>query len=99
MSENLTIAIVLSTCACVSGWAIWVIAVNIRRSRSSKQVTELHPRLLDRFSGSKELIAFLEGETGRRYLEALESELRDPLNRILNGIQVGIVLVLLGVSL
>ncbi len=99
MSENLTIAIVLSACACAFAWVVWVIAVNIRRSRSSKQVTELHARLLDRFAGSQELIAFLEGETGRRYFEALESELKDPLNRILNGIQFGIVLILLGLSL
>lgn len=99
MSENLTIAIIISTCACVFGWIVWVIAVNIRRSHSSKHLTEIHSRLLDRFSGSQELIAFLEGESGRRYFEALESEVRDPLNRILNGIQLGILLVLLGVSL
>ena len=99
MSENLTIAIVLSTCATVFGWAVWVIAVNIRRSRTSKQVTQLHARLLDRFAGNQELIAFLEGESGRRYFEALESDLKDPLSRILNGIQAGVVLILLGGSL
>ena len=99
MSENLTIAVIISTCACVFGWAVWVIAVNIRRSRSSKQIGELHSRLLDRFTGSQELIAFLEGESGRRYFEALESELNDPLARILNGIQLGVALILLGISL
>lgn len=99
MSENLTIAIIISTCACVFGWAVWVIAVNIRRSRSSKQIGELHSRLLDRFTGSQDLIAFLEGESGRRYFEALESDLRDPLTRILNGIQLGVGLLLLGFSL
>ena len=99
MSENLTIAIVLSTCASVFGWAVWVIAVNIRRSRTSKQTAALHSRLLDRFASSQELIAFLEGESGRRYFEALESDLKDPLSRILNGIQAGVVLILLGGSL
>jgi len=76
-----------------------VLAVNIRRSRTSKRITDLHARLLDRFTGNQELIAFLEGESGRRYFEALESELKDPLSRLLNGIQLGIVLVLLGISL
>jgi hypothetical protein len=99
MSENLTIAIVLSTCASVFGWAVWVIAANIRRSRTSKQIVALHARLLDRFATSQELIAFLEGESGRRYFEALESDLKDPLSRILNGIQAGVVLILLGGSL
>lgn len=99
MSENLTVAIVISTCACVFGWAVWVIAVNIRRTRTSRQIAELHTRLLDRFTASQELIAFLEGESGRRYFEALQSDLKDPLVRVLNGIQLGVVLILLGVSL
>ena len=47
----------------------------------------------------EQLIAFLEGESGRRYFEALESDLKDPLSRILNGIQAGVVLILLGGSL
>jgi hypothetical protein len=99
MNENVTIAIVLTTCACIFGWCVWVIANNIRRSRSSKNVLALHSRLLDRFSGNQELIAFLEGESGRRYFEALESDIKDPLSRILNGIQLGVVLVLLGFAL
>jgi hypothetical protein len=97
--ENLTIAIVVSTCATVFGWAVWVIAVNIRRSRTSKQIVELHSRLLDRFTGNPDLIAFLEGESGRRYFEALESDLKDPLSRILNGVQAGVALILLGIAL
>jgi hypothetical protein len=99
MNENVTIAIVLTTCACIFGWCVWVIANNIRRSRVSKNILALHSRLLDRFSGNQELIAFLEGESGRRYFEALESDIKDPLSRILNGIQLGVVLVLLGFAL
>jgi hypothetical protein len=99
MSENLAAAIIVSVCACTFGWAVWVIAANIRRSRRSKQTADLHSRLLDRFAGSQELIAFLEGDAGRRYFDALESDLRDPLSRILSGIQFGVVLLLLGVSL
>jgi hypothetical protein len=99
MSENLTVAIVLSTCASVFGWAVWVIASNIRRARTGKQIVDLHSRLLDRFAANQELIAFLEGESGRRYFDALQSDLKDPLGRILNGIQLGVVLMLLGGSL
>lgn len=99
MSDNLTVTIVLSTCACVLGWAIWVVAVNIRRSRASKQIADLHSRLLDRFAASQELIAFLEGESGRRYFDALQTEGHDPFSRILNGVQLGVVLTLLGLSL
>jgi len=99
MSDNLAVTIMISTCACVLGWAIWVIAVNIRRSRTSKQIADLHSRLLDRFAANQELIGFLEGESGRRYFDALQAEIHDPFNRILNGIQAGVLLMLLGLSL
>ena len=99
MSENTTIAIIITTSVCVFGWIVWVIAVNIRRSRSSRHLAEIHSRLLDRFTGNQDLIAFLEGESGRRYFEALDCDVKAPLNRVLNGIQLGIVLVLLGISL
>jgi hypothetical protein len=99
MSENTTVAIIITTSVCVFGWIVWVIAVNIRRSRSSKHLAEMHSRLLDRFTGNQDLIAFLEGESGRRYFDALDCDVKEPLNRVLNGIQLGVVLVLLGISL
>lgn len=99
VSENLAIAIIIPACAFAFAWCVWAIAVNIRRSRTSKYTAEIHSRLLDRFSGNPELIAFLEGESGRRYFDALESDIKDPLSRVLSGIQLGIVLILLGVSL
>ena len=89
MNGQLSITIIISTCACVLGWAVWVIAGNIRRSQASKRVAEIHSRLLDRFTDSKELIAFLEGTAGRRYFEALEFDTGESLNRILNAIQMG----------
>jgi hypothetical protein len=76
-----------------------VIAVNKRRSAWGKQVSELHSKLLNRFAGSQDLIAFLEGEAGRRYFESLALDLNDSLSRILNSIQLGIALAALGLSL
>lgn len=99
MSENTTIAIIITSGACAFSWIVWVIAVNIRRSRSSRHLAEIHSRLLDRFTGNQDLIAFLEGDSGRRYFEALDCDVKAPLNRVLNGIQLGIVLLLLGISL
>ncbi len=99
MSENTTVAIIITTSVCVFGWIVWVIAVNIRRSRSSMHLAQIHSRLLDRFTGNQDLIAFLEGESGRRYFDALDCDVKEPLNRVLNGIQLGVVLVLLGISL
>ncbi len=92
MSDKLAITIIMCTIASVLGWSVWVIAVNIRRSRWGKQVAELHSKLLDRFAGSQDLIAFLEGDAGRNYFESLAFDLKDSLSRILNSIQLGIAL-------
>jgi hypothetical protein len=99
MPDALAIMIIICTIACVLGWSVWVIATNIRRSRWGKQVAELHSKLLDRFASSQELIAFLEGDAGRNYFESLAFDLKDSLSRILNGVQLGIALAALGVSL
>lgn len=99
MSDNSVIAILFSTSACVLGWAVWVIATNIRRSHATKRITEVHSKLLDRFADSHELSVFLEGAAGRRFFEAVELETRDSLMRILNAVQLGVVLLLLGASL
>lgn len=99
MSEPLALTIILSTIACVLGFSVWVIAVNIRRSRWNKQVADLHAKLLDRFAGSQDLIAFLEGDAGRKYFESLAFDLKDSVSRILNGIQLGIALASLGAAL
>lgn len=76
-----------------------MIAVNIRRSRWGKQVAELHAKLLDRFAGSQDLIAFLEGDAGRKYFESLAFDVKDSASRILNGIQLGIALASIGAAL
>ncbi len=99
MSENLTVAIIITTIACVFGFSVWTISGNIRRSRWGKQVSDLHSKLLDRFAGSQDLIAFLEGAAGRKYFESLAFDLKDSGSRILNGIQFGVALVALGLAL
>ncbi len=99
MPQALAVTIIPSTIACVLGFSVWTIAVNIRRSRWGKQVAELHGKLLDRFAGSQDLIAFLEGEAGRKYFESLAFDLKDSVSRILNGIQLGIALASMGASL
>ena len=96
--ENLAISVILSVLGCVAAWIIWVIAVNIRRSRTSKHIVDLHSKLLDRFANSNELMGYLEGEAGKRFFESLTLDVRDSMSRILNSMQAGVVLLLLGVA-
>lgn len=86
----------------VTGALIWIIRtlVEYRRwHRTSKVHTEVHNKLLDRFSSNDDLMAYMQTPAGRRFLESapvsLDAPARPvgaPLSRILWSVQVGIVL-------
>jgi len=93
--------------ACLLGALIWLIRVlleNRRWSRIFKLQSEVHGRLIDKFSSNQELALYMETEAGKRFLEAspipvnFEAEQRVPnaVARVLGPLQIGIVLVLLG---
>jgi hypothetical protein len=95
--------------ACFLITAVWgtrVFVENRRWSRIFKLQSEVHGRLIDKFSTSQELAAYMETEAGRRFLEAapipLHGEPARPVAgavaRILTPIQIGVVLVLLGIG-
>jgi hypothetical protein len=95
--------------ACFLGALIWLIrqlTENRRWSRIFKLQSEVHGRLIDKFSSSQELAAYMETEAGKRFLEAapipvgFEQEKRIPnaIARVLTPLQIGIVLVLLGLG-
>ncbi|MDQ3171825.1 MAG: hypothetical protein M3Q55_16955, partial [Acidobacteriota bacterium] len=76
--------------------------------RTSKTQTEVHSKLLDRFSSSDELLAYMQTPAGSRFLESAPISLDPnapmravsaPINRILWSVQAGVVLVLAGVAL
>jgi len=93
--------------ACLLGALIWLIRVlleNRRWSRIFKLQSEVHGKLIDKFSSNQELALYMDTEAGKRFLEAapipvnFEAEQRVPnaVARVLTPLQIGIVLVLLG---
>lgn len=90
----------------VLAWTLRLIIENRRWSRTFTLQSEVHGRLIDKFSSSQELGAYMETEAGKRFLEAapipmnLGTEQRVPnaVARILTPVQIGVVLVLLGVG-
>ena len=86
----------------VTGAFIWLIRtlVEYRRwNRASKVHTEVHNKLLDRFSSNEDLMAYMQTPAGRRFLEsapvsidAPPRPMGAPFSRILWSVQVGIVL-------
>lgn len=87
-------------------WLVRQFLENRRWSRIFKLQSEVHGRLIDKFSSTQELAAYMGTEAGRRFLEAapipvgFEPDQRVPsaIARVLTPLQVGIVLVLLGVG-
>ncbi len=95
--------------ACFLAALIWLVRQfleNRRWGRIFKLQSEVHGRLIDKFSTNQELAGYMETEAGKRFLEAapipvgFEPEQRVPnaIARVLTPLQIGIVLVLLGIG-
>jgi len=95
--------------ACFLAALVWLIRQfleNRRWGRIFKLQSEVHGRLIDKFSSNQELTGYMETEAGKRFLEAapipvgFENDQRMPnaIARVLTPLQIGIVLVLLGIG-
>ena len=77
-----------------------------RWHRISKMNSEVHNKILDRFGSNEELLAYIDSPPGRRFLEATPiaqsappaRSVGAPFGRILLSVQVGIILLALGVG-
>ena len=92
----------------IAGGVIWLIKtlVDYRRwSRLSKIQTDVHNKLLDRFTSNEDLLAYIQTPAGRRFLESspiavdAPRAIGAPFGRILWSAQAGAVLTVLGVGL
>ena len=88
-------------------WLIRLLLQNRRWSRIFKLQTEVHNKLIEKFSGNSELLVYMGTDAGKRFLEAaplpvdFEQDGRVPsaVSRILTPLQIGIVLSLLGIGI
>ena len=96
--------------ACFLAALVWLIRQfleNRRWSRIFKLQSEVHGRLIEKFGSTQEIASYMGTEAGKRFLEAapiplgFEPEQRMPnaVARVLWPLQIGVVLVLLGVGL
>jgi hypothetical protein len=92
----------------IAGAVIWLIKTLIehrRWSRLSKIQTDVHNKLLDRFTANEDLLAYIQTPAGRRFLESAPIPVESPraigapLGRILWSAQAGAVFTVLGIGL
>jgi hypothetical protein len=102
--EGLTIGTVVLL---ITSGLIWLIKTLIdqrRWSRLSKVQTEVHTKILDRFSSNEDLLAYIQTPAGRKFLESTPISLdapraiAAPISRILWSAQAGAVLTVLGIG-
>jgi hypothetical protein len=93
----------------VTGAFIWLIRTLVehrRWSRLTRTQAEVHNKLLDRFTGNEELLAYIQTPGGKRFLESAPIAMDPgpravsaPVGRILWSVQVGLILAAAGVGL
>ena len=73
-------------------------AIDYRRwSRAAQAQSDIHLKLMDRFTASQELLAYIQTPSGQRFLDATPISLNGnrrvaaPINRILWSVQIGVV--------
>ncbi|HTM24199.1 MAG TPA: hypothetical protein VL225_03345 [Vicinamibacterales bacterium] len=102
--EGFTIGTVLLGVASALIWLIKTLVEYRRWSRLSKIQTDVHNKLLDRFTSNEDLLAYIQTPAGRKFLESspipLDSprSISAPLGRILWSAQAGAVLTVLGIG-
>ena len=69
--EDITPMIVLPLLFAAIVWMIRLFVENGRWNRTFKQQSEIHARLIDKFSSSQDLAAYMETEAGKRFLTGL----------------------------
>jgi hypothetical protein len=106
MMTGFFVILVMLTIAGSLGWLVRT-AVDYRRwGRLAKVQAEAHTKLLDRFTGNEELLAYVKSPAGMRFLQsapiALDGSPRSmgsPISRVLWSIQGGVVLTAAGIGM
>src|SRR4029453_3316852 len=86
-------------------WLIKTLVDQRRWARLSKIQTDVHTKILDRFSSNEDLLAYIQTPAGRKFLESAPINvdapraMSAPLGRILWSAQAGAVLTVLGLGI
>ncbi|HTU32767.1 MAG TPA: hypothetical protein VMF66_03080 [Candidatus Acidoferrum sp.] len=86
-------------------WILRTVLDNRRWYRMVKVQTDTHAKLLDRFASSQEMLAYVQSDAGKKFLEMpiFESQRRQvsslPFGRILWSVQIGIIAAVFGAGI
>lgn len=99
MADRIPVMLTLMALFTALGWVVWVLVNGFKSRHAIRAMTEFHNRLLDKMGSAKEFADFLQSEAGRRFLQSVTLDKVNPNQRILSGIQTGLVFAFLGLGL
>ena len=104
--EMLSIFFVISLIALALAWFIRTIIEQRRWNRLSRQQSEVHNKILDRFGSTEELLAYIRTPAGTKFLESAPIPVHTertapnaPSSRLMWSIQIGVVLAIAGLGM
>jgi hypothetical protein len=106
MFESVMIFAGFTMFALALGWIIKYIVDHRRWLRTTKTQSEVHTKLLERMTSTEDLKSYMESEAGQRFLQASplameaanQQTVGAPFSRILWSVQVGVVMIALGIG-
>jgi NADH:ubiquinone oxidoreductase subunit K len=96
--QDLLPIVVMPIMVIAGAWVLGLIVAAFRNRARLRAQTEIHTKILDKFSSVEEFTAYLESEAGRSFFENSTNEPAAPLAKILGSIQKGVILTLLGLG-
>ncbi|HEX7150391.1 MAG TPA: hypothetical protein VF618_02810 [Thermoanaerobaculia bacterium] len=104
--EMLTISATFIGIAFALGWILRQVIEQRRWNRLSKQQSEVHNKILDRFASSSEVLDYIKTPAGTKFLEAAPIPLHapkaapnTPATRIIWSVQLGVVAAIVGIGM
>jgi type II secretory pathway component PulF len=92
--KDIEVMLVFLASLATAGWMFYLALETGKGQRRIKAQTELHGRLLDKFSSAHEVVEFLQTPGGAQFVDSISSDREEPSNGILRSTHRGIILVI-----
>jgi hypothetical protein len=97
-AKEIAVMMVLLAALATVGWCMNLAADSVKWQRRLKAQTELHSRLLEKFSSANEVVEFLQTPGGTKFVDSISNNREEPAGGILRSTHRGIILVIVALG-
>lgn len=80
-------------------WCVNTLIRSLKAKANVRTRSELYRQMIDRFGTAPEFIAFLQSDTGQKFIDGNVNEEGSPKGKILVSVQIGIVTTIVGIGM